>query len=84
MRGRKIAMVVAGVALAISACSPQFEDLEGVEGQDPDHVILLRNIDGYPNINIVCLNGDALVMRSANYDDMMIQHIPDSENRLCP
>ena len=81
---KKIAFVAAGVALAISACSPQFDDLEGVEGQDPDHVIILRNVDGYPNINIVCLNGDALIMRSAGYNDMMIQHIPATENQLCP
>ena len=76
-------LAVAAVAIAVTACSPQFDDLEGVEAQDPDNVILLRNIDGYPNINIVCLNGDALIMRSTGYDDMMIQHVPSSENRLC-
>ena len=80
---KKIAFVAAGVALAISACSPQFEDLEGIVPQDPDSVTLLRNIDGFANINIVCLNGDAFVLRSAKYDDLQILHIPASENRLC-
>ena len=81
---KAIAIAALGVGLMATACSPQFDDLEGVEGQDPDHVIILRNVDGFPNINIVCLNGDALIMRSTKYDDMMIQHVPDSENQLCP
>ena len=76
-------LAIAAVAIAVTACSPQFEDLEGIVPQDPDSVTLLRNIDGFANINIVCLNGDAFVLRSAKYDDLQILHIPASENRLC-
>ena len=76
-------LAIAAVAIAVTACSPQFEDLEGIVPHDPDSVTLLRNIDGFANINIVCLNGDAFVLRSAKYDDLQILHIPASENRLC-
>lgn len=76
-------LAVAAVAIAVTACSPQFEDLKGIEAQDPDSVTILRNVDGYPNINVVCLNGDAFVMRSQKYDDLQILHIPRAENNLC-
>ncbi len=80
---KRITLLAVALGMVAAACSPQFQDLEGIEPKDPDSVQILRNVDGYPNINIVCLNGDALIMRSQNYEDMQILFVPDNENNLC-
>ena len=80
---RRIAILLTALALITAACSDQLTDLKGVEIQDPDTVSVYRNVDNFPNIAIMCIDGDALIMRSINYDDMMILHIPDNDNNLC-
>lgn len=87
-------LILMTLALALSACtSPKFEDLTTVERgdegsagtaevRDPDSVTVLRNVDQFPNLNIVCLNGAALINRSANYDDWQTLYVP-SPNEFC-
>ena len=75
--------VLASIAMVIGGCSDQLTDLKGIEIQDPDTVSVYRNVDNFPNVAIMCIDGDALIMRSSNYDDMMILHIPDNDNNLC-
>ena len=86
MRKTIIAGLAAGVlvvAVGITACSDQTTDLKGIEIQDPDTVLVYRNVDTFPNIAVMCLNGDALIMRSQNYNDLAILHIPANDNNLC-
>lgn len=80
---KRLALIAAAVALVGAACSPQFQDLEGIEPTDPDTVTLYRNIDGFPNVLVFCVNGDALIMRSQKYNDLQILHIPSNDNNLC-
>lgn len=45
-------------ALALSGCANQTtRDLEGVPVTDPDKARLVVNIDTYPNINALCIEG---------------------------
>ena len=78
-----VAASIVALALIVGGCSQQFTDLKGVEAENPDSVRIFRNVDGFPNINIVCISGDALIMRSRNYEDLQILFIPDNENNVC-
>ena len=87
---------LAAIALIASACSgsPKFEDLTTVERgdsgservaevADPDSVTIYRNVDKYRNINVMCINGDALITRSNPAEDYLVLHIPADRNNLC-
>ena len=90
---KRLTILVAVMAVVLAACSPQLEDLTYVEAPqessavaeviDPDSVTVYRNIDGFANINIMCVNGDAFITRSLKWADWQIIHIPAGENNLC-
>lgn len=51
------AMVVIG-AITLTGCANQtVRDLEGVPVTDPDKARLVVNVDTYPNINALCIEG---------------------------
>lgn len=82
------------VMVAATACtSPKFEDLTTVERgdagsagtaevRDPDSVTVLRNVDQFPNLNIVCYRGAALINRSSNYEDWQTLYV-SAPNEFC-
>lgn len=46
------------LGLTVVACSNQtVRDLEGVTVTDPDKARLVVNIDTYPNVNAICIEG---------------------------
>jgi len=58
MKKSVITLGVAGLALALTGCANQTtRDLEGVPVTDPDKARLVVNIDTYPNINALCIEG---------------------------
>lgn len=92
---KRIAVIIAALAIALTACtSPKYEDVTTVEADtssslearvaDPDSLTIYRNVDQFPNISVMCVNGDALLTRSTNYTDYFVVHIPAAENNLCP
>jgi hypothetical protein len=59
MKNKRLA-VLGGVAAALllTGCSNQtVRDLEGVPVTDPDKARLVVNIDQFPNINAMCIEG---------------------------
>jgi hypothetical protein len=79
MRKRR---VVAGVAsagvllLSVVACSNQtVRDLEGVTVKDPQKVELYVNVDQYPNISAICINGEGFATTTRDGNAAM-EHIP--------
>lgn len=93
---KKIAALLAVLALIVASCStsPKSEDLTTVERgdsgsslqaevTDPDSVTIYRNVDEYPNINVMCVNGDAIITRSTTYTDYFVVHIPGGTHNLC-
>ena len=98
MRQMTRALIVATVLVVfvsgLAACSPKFEDLTTVnndEGSstlearvvDPDSVTIYRNVDQFPNVGVMCVNGDAFVYRSTNYEDFVLTHLPSGTHNLC-
>ena len=58
MRKSVIVVAIAGAALALTGCANQtVRDLEGVPVTDPDKARLVVNIDTFPNINAMCIEG---------------------------
>jgi hypothetical protein len=65
--GGAVAMI-AGLILLVVGCSTDggmnsftggggFKDLEGIPPQDPEQVVLINNVDGFPNIVGMCVEG---------------------------
>ncbi len=64
-----------------NSLSGGFKDLENVKPQNPDKAILLNNVDGFPNITIVCVGGVALVTTTRDAAGAL-QHF-DALDKLC-
>ena len=90
---KRTILAVLAIALVATACSPKYEDLTNVENagestviaevRDPDSVTVYRNVDGYANINVLCIGGDAVINRSEKWGDYVPTHVP-GPNGLCP
>lgn len=60
-------IVLVGGGLVMAGCGSEgsfsnsfsggFRDLEGIPPQDPEQVILMNNVDGFPNVVAVCVEG---------------------------
>jgi hypothetical protein len=89
---KTLTVVAASAALllgGVTACRPSsltggggFKDLEHVNPQDPDKAILINNVDGFPNITIVCVGGVALVTTTREAAGAL-QHFAELDH-LCP
>ncbi len=80
---KRIALLVAGAALVLSACGPgnNFRDVEGVKSQDPDLVENYNNMDAHPNMGKVCIDGVAFLSTTRDYDS--VTRVPEWD-RTCP
>jgi len=61
---KRIAVLGSGMALAAGtliplACSNQLNDLGGIGQVQPDYAITILNVDGFPNITLLCYKGVA-------------------------
>ena len=65
-----IGAALVGVA-AVAGCSPQFNDLEGVEQVDPDSAVVYAAPDGFPNVSVICIDGVALVLTTRDYEPVV-------------
>lgn len=61
----------------LGACSPgnNFRDVEGVKSHDPDLVENYNNMDGHPNIGLVCIHGVAFFTTTRDY--LSIGRVPE-------
>jgi hypothetical protein len=74
----------AGVLLGGTACSQGgFRDLNNVSAQDPDRAILINNVDGFPNVVILCVSGVALTTTTRGNSQAALQHIVELDH-ICP
>lgn len=52
------ALVAAATVLLLTGCDQQqWRDLENQTQTEPDRVRLVTNVDGYPNVVALCING---------------------------
>jgi hypothetical protein len=81
MRIRAVLIAVV-LAVALAACgNDNFRDVEGVKSQRPDLIENFNNLDGHPNIAMVCIHGVAFY--TTTRDLQSIGRVPEWDSR-CP
>lgn len=56
-------------ALGLTACGPtQSDDLRGSQTVYPDYSKTVMNVDGFPNIAVICFKGAGFATTSRNMD----------------
>lgn len=80
MTKRRIALGSASLFILVltvgAGCANQtVRDLEGVPVTDPDKARLVVNIDTYPNINAICIEGAGFATTTRDGNAAM-EHIP--------
>ncbi len=71
---KAIAAAVAAVAaVALTACgTDNNRDLKGVPNTDPDYVVNIINLDGQPNVAVLCFEGQGMLTTTRSYDALTI------------
>lgn len=96
MKGNKttiVSLILAAIATMamLASCSlgensmsggGGFKDVKGVHPVDADKYILLNNVDGYPNLVILCYSGVALTTTTRDAQGSAIR-VPEFDNE-CP
>lgn len=75
--------LLVGLVVVLSSCSPgdNFKDVKGVKNHLPDAIMNIENVDGHPNIIVLCIRGAAFYTTTRDYK--AIQEKP-SWDHLCP
>jgi len=73
-----IGLTVATTAAIVAGCSsPQFDDLKNVNPILPDYDTVIMNVDGFPNVALLCYDGKAMVTTTRNLDSIQFQSAYD-------
>lgn len=75
---------VAGLAtlLVLSGCGSSRRDLNGVPNQDPAKAEMYANVDGYPNVVRICIDGVAFAT-TTRPDMGSIMRVPEWDKSFC-
>jgi hypothetical protein len=65
-----VALVAGAVLLAGCGTGQQWRDLEGQPQTEPDKVRLITNINGYPNVVALCIEGVGFVTTTRDYTSL--------------
>ena len=75
---KKILIAIAGlvVVLSMAGCGQMpwqdsLRDLEDVEVRDPDSAVLYNNVDKYPNISKLCIDGVAFATTTREWEPLL-------------
>lgn len=62
-------MAAAAIAATVTACGPtQGDDLRNSPNSYPDYSTTVLNVDGFPNIAVICFKGAGFATTSRDYD----------------
>jgi hypothetical protein len=86
----KLGVGLAAVALALTGCSldgsvgggGSFQDVKGIDPVNADSYKLINNVDGYPNLVIVCTGGIAFTTTTREAAGAILR-TPELD-RTCP
>ena len=92
-RGRKAGLaavaLAAGLTTGLTACEQNsltggggFKDVKSVKPQDADQYTLLNNVDGFPNIVVLCYKGVSFSTTTREAAGTMLR-VPELD-RTCP
>lgn len=73
--------VLAAIGLAGCGEQQQIRDLENVTQTEPDKVRLVTNIDGYPNVVALCVEGVGFI--TTTREDRPVQESPGLTEGWC-
>jgi len=84
---RRVGVIAAGlitcVLLGASDCQPTEErDLEGVHLQDPQKTEIYANVNGHPNIVVMCIHGIAFATTTRE-NGQNFMRVEDLDGPLC-
>lgn len=74
-------LLVGAVALALAGCGSSRRDLNGIPNKDPDKAEMYSNVDGYPNVVRICIQGVAFATNTRQYDSMI--RVPEWDKTFC-
>lgn len=82
----KIAAAVAAGLFVLTGCGQapwqdSLRDLENVPVKDPDDATLYNNVDRYPNISRLCIDGVAFATTTREWEPVL--RVPEWDE-LCP
>lgn len=78
----KLAGIVATVLLLLTGCGSSRRDLNGVPNRDPDKAEMYANVDGYPNIVRICIDGVAFATTTREAQGSMLR-VPEWDASFC-
>lgn len=86
-RTRKTILALAGAGAIIGvvggcdAGSNNWSDVKGVRYHQPDAIEGFDNVDGQPNVGVVCIHGVGFATTTRNYNALV--RVPEWD-KLCP
>ena len=78
---RVIILIIAAVFLIGGCSKQQVRDLEGITVKEPQKVELYTNVDQYPNVVALCINGVGFVSTTRDYTSL--QESPGLTEKWC-
>lgn len=71
---RSLAVVaVTAAALTLTACGhDNNRDLKSVPNTNPDYIVNILNMDGQPNVAVLCFKGVAMLTTKRDYDALTL------------
>jgi hypothetical protein len=71
-----VGATIAMSAIALAGCSNQtVRDLEGIPVTDPDKIRLVTNVDMFPNVVAICIEGAGFAATTRDASAAALQHI---------
>lgn len=67
------AVVTVGITAAIAGCSgtPQLDDLRNTGVLYPNYAVTYMNVDSFPNVTELCINGVAFATTTRDYNAIL-------------
>lgn len=69
------AAVAGALTLGLAGChipgtNPAKDDLRNTGDTYPNYQTTLLNVDGFPNVSLLCFDGTAIITNTRDYDEM--------------
>ncbi len=74
-----LALAAAATAAVVAGCTtPQLDDLKGVNTVYPDYTVVIMNVDGFPNVTLLCYDGQAMLTTTRDYNSLTLDPAMDN------
>jgi hypothetical protein len=77
-RAGLLGLALAAAAVVAGCTSPQLDDLKGVNPVYPDYAVVIMNVDGFPNVTLLCYDGQAMLTTTRDYNSLTLDPAMDN------